>query len=164
MLAPFCLDLSGKFKLARPTEEDAEEVREAFKYWREAVDICALHRKADNLYYLMSQVYKESIKGFCVNPPLEEPPSELALLIQIDRLRTNLGAVPLAPPMEAIGLAIAYLKRGLEAVSAAIELSAQLESTGTMESKDFKRLLRRLFSFKASIINHMGDLRKERRV
>jgi hypothetical protein len=144
-------------------EVNQEEAKEAFKYAREAVDVCALHRKADDLYYQMREVYGESVRSYRENSPLDELPCELTFLIMINRLRHNLGAVPLAPPKEAIGLAIAYLKRALEAVLSATELLLRLESTGTMETSDLVRVRKRLFYFKARIVNHMGDLRKERR-
>lgn len=150
-----------EFTIRKVSEEEAKE---AFKYGREAVDICALHRKVDELYYGTRQAFRESIQSYHDNPQSSQLAPELALIIQMDRVRNNLGAVPLVPPMEEIGLAIAYLKRALEAVAVAIELATQFfHSPGTLEVRYFKRLLKRLLCFRASIINHnhMGDLREE---
>ncbi len=82
------------------------------------------------------------------------------------REETTLAAAKLAAALnddeiDELGMSIAYLKRALHALTAALNAAAKIHEDGLLEMPQFEMLRSRIFSIRDGIVSTMGDYRSE---
>ena len=132
------------------TEEPEERGREGFGFekhplYREAV---AFNAELDEMFANAGQA-------------LREHPALISL-----RDGTMLAAAKLAGALndddiDELGMSIAYLKRGLRALTAALDAALQLQECAMIDPTQFELLRSRIFSIRDGIVTAMGDYRSE---
>ena len=82
------------------------------------------------------------------------------------RDETTLAAAKLAAALndddiDELGMSIAYLKRGLSALTSGLNSAVKLHDDGMIEMPQFEMLRARIFSIRDGIVSTMGDYRSE---
>ncbi|MEO6741609.1 MAG: hypothetical protein ABIP20_15295 [Chthoniobacteraceae bacterium] len=82
------------------------------------------------------------------------------------RDETTLAAAKLAAALndddiDELGMSIAYLKRGLRALTASLDSAVKLYDDALIEMPQFEMLRSRIFSIRDGIVSTMGDYRSE---
>ncbi len=96
---------------------------------------------------------------------LDEGVREHAAAVTL-REETTLAAAKLAAALnddeiDELGMSIAYLKRALHALTAALNAAAKIHEEGLVEMAHLEMLRSRIFSIRDGIVSTMGDYRSE---
>jgi hypothetical protein len=91
----------------------------------------------------------------------QEHPATITLHSQITLAAAKLAAALNDDGSDELGMTIAYLKRALHAINIALEALVQLSVGQFLDTDNFNRIHRRLFSVRDGIVSEMGACRAE---
>lgn len=114
----------------------------------------ALYRAAFALTVWIDQLFDEQA-------PLQNEPAAVKLATHSALASAKLAAALSDDDVDEIGMTIAYLKRGLKAITVSMEAGAQLLSERLITKPQHTVLMQRLFEVRDGIITLMGQYRGE---
>ncbi|HZJ38051.1 MAG TPA: hypothetical protein VFD18_02680 [Chthoniobacterales bacterium] len=114
----------------------------------------ALYRSAFALTVWIDQLFDEQAS-------LQNEPAAVKLATHSALASAKLAAALSDDDVDEIGMTIAYLKRGLKAITMSMEAGAQLLSEGHISRSQHTVLKQRLFEVRDGIITLMGQYRGE---
>lgn len=128
-------------------EEDGEEEEEAFE-----------SHPLYNASFSLTIWIEELVEGLGIRAG---DPAPIKLSTQASIASAKLAAALNGNPSSEIGMAIAYLKRALKAVTSALDAALVVQEEYGLDSKRAALLHHRLFHVRDGIITLMGELRCE---
>lgn len=135
-------------------EELEDESESAEEDSDESFEVHPLYQAAFALTVWIDQLFEEG-------PALQNSPAGVKLSTQAAIASAKLAAALSDDDVDEIGMTIAYLKRGLKAISLSMDAGAQLRKDGALNVDRFSTLNQRLFQIRDSIIELMGSYRAE---
>jgi hypothetical protein len=138
------IEFESDFEVEEEGEEETQEVFESHP----------LYQTAFSLTVWIDQLFDEV-------PSVASSPLGVKLASHVAVASAKLAAALSDHETEEIGMTIAFLKRGLRALSTAVEAATQMSHDGSLKTRQFEELYERLFQVRDSIIVMMGDLRAE---
>ena len=96
-----------------------------------------------------------------VDEKVREHPSAITLRDETTLTAAKLAAALNDDDIDELGMTIAYLKRGLRALTTALNAAATLHEEGMLREPQFEMLRGRIFSIRDGIVSKMGEYRSE---
>ena len=96
-----------------------------------------------------------------VDERVREHPAAITLRDETTLAAAKLAAALNDDDIDELGMSIAYLKRGLKALTAALNAAATLHEDATLGEPQFEMLRGRIFSIRDGIVSTMGNYRSE---
>ena len=132
-----------------PSEEPSEEPMtfgfERHPLYRETI---AFSAELDELFVRLEEKVREH-------------PAAVGLRDETTLAAAKLAAALNDDDIDELGMSIAYLKRGLHALTAALDAAVKLHEDGLIEMPQCEMLRARIFSIRDGIVSTMGDYRSE---
>jgi hypothetical protein len=120
----------------------------------ESFEYHGLYRAAFGLTIWIDQLFDQ-------NAALQNEPAAVKLATHAALASAKLAAALSDDDVDEIGMTIAYLKRGLKAITTGMDAARQLFSDKTITPRQYAVLQRRLFQVRDGIITLMGEYRGE---
>jgi hypothetical protein len=96
-----------------------------------------------------------------VDEATREHPAVIELHSQATLAAAKLAAALNDDDIDELGMSIAYLKRGLRALTCALDSAVQMNRTALIDTERFELLRSRIFSIRDGIVSTMGEYRSE---
>jgi hypothetical protein len=96
-----------------------------------------------------------------VDEKVREHPAMIELHSQSTLATAKLAAALNDDDIDELGMSIAYLKRGLRALTVALNSAVQMQEDGVINAERFEVLRSRIFSIRDGIVSTMGEYRSE---
>ena len=96
-----------------------------------------------------------------VDEQVREHPAVIDLHSQATLATAKLAAALNDDDIDELGMSIAYLKRGLRALTSALDSALQMNNAALIDEGRFELLRARIFSIRDGIVTTMGDYRSE---
>jgi hypothetical protein len=135
-------------------EELVDEKPSDFLTGAESFEEHSLYRAAFALTIWIDQLFDEQ-------SAMQNEPAAVKLATQAALASSKLAAALSDEDVDEIGMTIAYLKRGLKAITTAMEAAGQLFSQKLINAAQYAVLKERLFQVRDGIITLMGEYRGE---
>jgi hypothetical protein len=94
-------------------------------------------------------------------PSVREHPSVVSLREETMQTSAKLAAALEDDDFDDLGMNIAYLKRALRALTAALDAAVRLHGEAVIDVTQFETLRSRIFSIRDGIVTTMGEYRSE---
>lgn len=133
------------------SEEEAPDTTEKTT---ETFEDHPLYRAAFGLTVWIDKLFDE-------NPALQNDPNAVKLATHSALASAKLAAALSDTEVDELGMTIAYLKRGLKAITESMEAAAKLALEKTVAPREYSILQQRLFQVRDGIITLMGEYRGE---
>ena len=92
---------------------------------------------------------------------VREHPAAITLRDETTLAAAKLAAALNDDDIDELGMSIAYLKRGLRALTTALDSAVKLHAEALLPEQQFEMLRARIFSIRDGIVSTMGDYRME---
>jgi hypothetical protein len=137
------------------SEEEEEEPEEETEGIPESFELHPLYQASFALTVWLDQLFEE------VDGEVQNHPAAVKLATNSAVASSKLAAALSDDDVEEIGMTIAYLKRGLKAITNAIDASLVFAEEVQLSSHRRRQLRARLFQVRDGIIELMGDYRNQ---